>query len=89
LRRHSNQANFASVSYYHCNRSGVRSGRCPFVSLPLSLWESLGLLVSDRGTNMKALQVWWVALGFLIARWVYKRQPILDPVARLRCMGGL
>jgi len=38
---------------------------------------------------MKPLQVWWVALGFLVARWVFKRQPILDPVTRLRSMGGL
>jgi hypothetical protein len=38
---------------------------------------------------MKPLQVWWVALGFLVARWVFKRQPIMDPVTRLRSMGGL
>jgi hypothetical protein len=38
---------------------------------------------------MKPLQVWWVALGFLVARWVFKRQPIPDPVTRLRSMGGL
>jgi hypothetical protein len=38
---------------------------------------------------MKPLQVWWVALGFLVARWVFKRQPIADPVNRLRSLGGL
>jgi hypothetical protein len=38
---------------------------------------------------MKALHVWWVALGFMVARLVFKRQPIIDPVSRLRSLGGL
>jgi len=46
------------------------------------IWE-------DGVRLMKPLQVWWVALGFLVARFVFKRQPVTDPVSRLRSMGGL
>ncbi len=38
---------------------------------------------------MKALHFWWVAVGFVVARWVFRRQPVADPVARLRSTGGM
>jgi hypothetical protein len=36
---------------------------------------------------MKSLSVWWVTLGFLVARWVFRREPIADPVSRMRSAG--
>jgi hypothetical protein len=36
---------------------------------------------------MKSLHIWWVALGFVVARWIFRREPVPDPVARLRSAG--
>jgi hypothetical protein len=40
---------------------------------------------------MKLLQFCYVALGFAVARWIFKRQPtpVVDPVTRFRSSGLL
>jgi len=38
---------------------------------------------------MKLMHVCYAALGFAVARWIFKRQPVVDPVARLRMSGLL
>jgi hypothetical protein len=35
------------------------------------------------------MHVWYVALGFAVARWIFKRQPVVDPVPRFRTSGLL
>jgi hypothetical protein len=36
---------------------------------------------------MRLVHVAYAALGFAVARWIFKRQPVLDPVARFRVSG--
>jgi len=40
---------------------------------------------------MKLLHLCYAALGFAVARWVFKREavPVVDPVARFRSSGLL
>jgi hypothetical protein len=40
---------------------------------------------------MRFMHVCYAALGFAVARWIFKRQaiPVMDPVARLRSSGLL
>ena len=47
--------------------------------------------VVPSGGVMKFVYVCYAALGFAVARWVFKREPMpaVDPVARLRTSGLL
>jgi len=40
---------------------------------------------------MKLMHVWYAALGFVVARWLFNREPVpvIDPVSRLRNSGLL
>ena len=38
---------------------------------------------------MKIMQMCWATLGFLVARWIFRRETVVDPVARLRSTGLL
>ncbi len=38
---------------------------------------------------MKLLQFFYVMFGFAVARWVFHREAVTDPVPRLRSMGLL
>jgi hypothetical protein len=38
---------------------------------------------------MKLMHVCYAALGFAVARWIFKRQPVVDPVSRFRTSGLL
>lgn len=38
---------------------------------------------------MKLAQFCYVMVGFAVARWVFRRQPVTDPVPKLRSMGLL
>jgi len=38
---------------------------------------------------MKLLNVLYAAVGFAVARWIFQRKPVLDPVAQLRTRGLL
>jgi len=38
---------------------------------------------------MRLMHVWYAALGFAVARWIFKRQPVADPVTRFRASGLL
>jgi hypothetical protein len=38
---------------------------------------------------MKFMHLCYAALGFAVARWVFKRQAVADPVSRLRASGLL
>jgi hypothetical protein len=38
---------------------------------------------------MKLLNVLYVAVGFAVARWIFHRKPVTDPVAQLRSRGIL
>jgi hypothetical protein len=42
-----------------------------------------------RGAVMKLLNVLYVAVGFAVARWIFNRKPVTDPVALLRSRGIL
>jgi hypothetical protein len=33
------------------------------------------------------MHVCYAALGFAVARWIFQRKPVLDPVARFRASG--
>jgi hypothetical protein len=35
------------------------------------------------------MHVCYAALGFAVARWIFKRRPVVDPVARFRTSGLL
>jgi len=43
------------------------------------------------GVNMRLLHLCYAALGFAVARWVFKREPVavVDPVPRFRSSGLL
>jgi hypothetical protein len=41
------------------------------------------------GVSMRFMHLCYAALGFAVARWVFKRQPVVDPVSRLRSSGLL
>ena len=41
------------------------------------------------GVYMKLMHLCFAALGFAVARWVFRRQPVADPVSRLRSSGLL
>jgi len=36
---------------------------------------------------MRFMHVCYAALGFAVARWIFKRRPVVDPVARFRASG--
>jgi hypothetical protein len=40
---------------------------------------------------MKMVHFWYAALGFAVARWIFKREPVpvIDPVTRFRASGLL
>jgi len=38
---------------------------------------------------MRFMHLCYAALGFAVARWVFRRQPVADPVSRLRSSGLL
>lgn len=41
------------------------------------------------GWGMKFIHLCYVALGFAVARWIFKRESAIDPVARFRVSGLL
>ncbi|HEX6802206.1 MAG TPA: hypothetical protein VF133_00875 [Terriglobales bacterium] len=48
-------------------------------------------MTGDRGLMMKFLYVCYAAVGFAVARWFFRREPVpvADPVTRLRTSGLL
>jgi len=38
---------------------------------------------------MRFMHLCYAAVGFAVARWIFKRQPVADPVVRLRSSGLL
>jgi hypothetical protein len=48
-------------------------------------WWSIGML----GVSMRFMHLCYAALGFAVARWVFRREPVADPVSRLRSSGLL
>lgn len=63
-----------------------RVGGDKLSSINLPLW-----LVRLRwGVRMKLLHLCYAAVGFAVARWLFKREPLpVDPVARFRSSGLL
>lgn len=45
--------------------------------------------VAERGAVMKLLNVLYAAVGFAVARWIFQRRPVVDPVSHLRSRGLL
>ena len=43
------------------------------------------------GVNMRLMYFCYAAVGFAVARWIFKREavPVVDPVTRLRAKGLL
>jgi len=48
-------------------------------------------MILDMGVSMRLMHLCYAALGFAVARWVFRREPvpITDPVSRLRTSGLL
>jgi hypothetical protein len=38
---------------------------------------------------MRVVHLWYAAIGFAVARWIFKRQAVADPVTRFRSQGLL
>jgi hypothetical protein len=45
----------------------------------------------DWGVYMRMMHLCYAAIGFAVARWIFKRQamPVVDPVTRFRSQGLL
>jgi len=41
------------------------------------------------GVFMRLMHLCYAAFGFAVARWVFRRQPVADPVSRMRSSGLL
>ena len=55
-------------------------------SVSLPLW----LVRLQRGCRMKLIHLCYAAVGFAVARWLFKREPLpVDPVAQFRTSGLL
>jgi len=76
---------FGSLTFW-----GKRAKLALVVRLPLWLGNGSGC---HLGVTMKFIYVCYAALGFAVARWVFKREPMpataTDPIARLRTSGLL
>ena len=62
------------------------------VSLRMYLRSVAGeRMTADRGLRMKLIYVCYAAVGFAVARWFFRREPVAvpDPVSRLRTSGLL
>ena len=44
---------------------------------------------SELGVSMKMMHLCYAAIGFAVARWIFRRQPVADPVTRFRSQGLL
>jgi len=44
---------------------------------------------SEWGVYMRMMHLCYAAIGFAVARWIFKRQAVLDPVTRFRSQGLL
>lgn len=40
-----------------------------------------------QGVGMRLMHVCYAALGFAVARWIFHRKPVVDPVVRFRVSG--
>jgi len=38
---------------------------------------------------MKVMHLCYAAIGFAVARWIFRREPVADPVTRFRTQGLL
>jgi hypothetical protein len=43
----------------------------------------------DWGVYMRMMHLCYAAIGFAVARWIFKRQAVVDPVTRFRSQGLL
>jgi len=41
------------------------------------------------GAYMRKMHLFYAAIGFAVARWIFKRQAVVDPVTRFRSQGLL
>ena len=41
------------------------------------------------GVYMRKMNLFYAAIGFAVARWIFKRQAVVDPVTRFRSQGLL
>jgi hypothetical protein len=41
------------------------------------------------GVSMRFMHLCYAAVGFAVARWVFRRDPVVDPVKRMRASGLL
>jgi hypothetical protein len=44
---------------------------------------------SEVGVFMRKMHLVYAAIGFAVARWIFKRQAVVDPVTRFRSQGLL
>jgi hypothetical protein len=42
-----------------------------------------------NGGSMRLMHLCYAAVGFAVARWIFRRQAVADPVTRLRTSGLL
>ena len=68
------------------------SGFDPTDILPISDGDPPLKVMTDPeslGVSMRLMHLCYAALGYAVARWVFRRQPVADPVSRLRSSGLL
>jgi hypothetical protein len=44
---------------------------------------------SEAGVFMRKMHLVYAAIGFAVARWIFKRQAVVDPVTQFRSQGLL
>jgi len=45
--------------------------------------------IRNWGVSMRKMHLFYAAIGFAVARWIFKRPAVVDPVSRLRSQGLL
>ena len=45
--------------------------------------------IRNLGVSMRKMNLLYAAIGFAVARWIFKRQAVVDPVTRFRSQGLL
>jgi hypothetical protein len=54
---------------------------------PLQLLPWVREPLLEQGVGMRLMHVCYAALGFAVARWIFHRKPVVDPVVRFRVSG--
>lgn len=61
------------------------------VPIEVHVLPPLQVIEAELGVFMKVMHLCYAAIGFAVARWIFRRQavPVVDPVTRFRSQGLL